>query len=427
MKRREGVRPMAALFALLVAGSALAAGAAPADILTLPQAITLGLQQNPALAAAKAQADAAGHEVPQAGALADPRLSIGVANLPMRSFALDEEPMTMIQFGISQPLPYPGKRALMTEKAEQRAAAAALGSGEAALWLVREIRQGWWQLFQLDRALETVAGNHTLLEKLEETARSLYSVGQGRQQEVLLAQLEIASLRDQALLLQQQRDEAQIRLNTLLNRPPATPITLPPVPAAPAPLPELAAAAELRSGALAHRPELHATQALLEAARAQRELSARDRYPDFAVDAMYGYRDGFDDMVSLQLSMNLPLYAGRKQSRAEDQRQAELIAARERLRETETRIAAEVAMAEIRYRRSRQQVALFEQTILPQARQSAESLLAGYQTGKVMFADLIRARTALHDYENRYWQAYSEAQQALAALDAATAKEIPHE
>ncbi len=406
---------------LALAGTLLAAHADDTKTLSLSQAIQLGVEQSPALAAANAMAKAMAEQVPQAGALPDPRLSIGLANLPTGSFSLDEDPMSQIQVGISQALPYPGKLALQEGVAEQRAQAAVHGSSDARLQLVREIRIRWWQLFYYDHALEANANNKVLFQQQYETAQTLYTVGQAQQQDVLLSQLELARFDEEALRLKEMREHTVIQLNTLLNRSPLIPIQLPSQQQTA--LPKLPDMGYLQQIAQASRPDLQAHQAQVEAARAMRDLSAREQYPDFSVGAVYGRRDGRDDLASIQFSMSLPLHAGRKQSRAQDQRRAELMVAQEQLRDAQSLVAAEVATAMTRYRLAHDQVELFDVSVLPQARQTVEALLAGYQVNKVDFLTLVRAQTSLHNYETQYWQAYSNAHQALAELAAAAGKE----
>lgn len=416
---------VAVVLMLVLAGRALAAPPSGADPLSLQQALRLGLAQNPSLAASRAMALAAQAQVPQAGSLPDPRLTLGLANLPSDSFSLSRDPMSQIQVGISQALPFPGKRGLEEEVAEHRAAAARLGSDEARLWLLRDIKQAWWRLFYFDHALATNANNRGLFEQQLETAQTRYTVGRGEQQDILLAQLELARLDDERLQLEQAHAETEILLNRLLDRPAEMAIRLPEQAAAA--LPELPDLAQLQAQALKQRPDLFASQARLEAARSQRALSAREQYPDFALGAVYGRRDGRQDLASIQFSMSLPLYAGSKQSKAEDQRQAELIAAQEQLRDLHSRVNAAVAGAAVRYRRARDQVELFQQSILPQARQTVEAMLAGYQVNKTAFIDLVQAQADLHDYETRYWRLYSAAHQALAELAAAVGEEIEYE
>lgn len=426
MKLFCAARPYVAVLAMLLAAPGLAAQQSAAESLSLQQAVELGLEQNPSLAAVKARAAAMAEAVPQAGALADPRLSIGLANLSGGSLSLDKDPMSQLQIGFSQPLPFPGKRALQEEAAQFRADAAEQGSDELRLQLLLDIKQIWWQVFYIEHAQQAVEGNRDLLRQLIETAQTLYSVGRGQQQDVLLARLELARLDDEVLRLRQLRVESVIRLNSLLNRPVSVAVNLPEKLDHSLPATSFSEQ-QLQAEAVAQRPALQASQARVEAARSQRQLSAKQQYPDFAVGATYGMRDGRDDLTSVQFSMNLPLYAGRKQSRAEDQRQAELIAAQQQLRETELQVMAEVSLALSRYQRAQDRVTLFETVILPQAQQTVEAMLAGYQVNKVVFANLIQAQTTLQNYQTQYWQVVTAAHQALAALDAALGKENSHE
>jgi len=416
-------RLYAAAFTMLLAAPGLAAQQQPeAGVLSLQQAAELGLAQNPSLAVARANAEAVRQIVPQAGALDDPRLSIGLANLPRGSLALDKDPMSQLQIGFSQALPFPGKRALKEEAAQFRADAAVQGSDELRVQLLRDVRQVWWRIFYIDRAQQAVERNHDLVRQMIETAQTLYSVGRSQQHDVLLAQLELARLDDEALRLKQLRIESVIVLNSLLNRPVSTTVTLPAEVDYSLPAKSFSEQ-QLQAEALAQRPVLRASQARVEAARSQRQLSAKEQYPDFAVGATYGMRDGRDDLTSIQLSMNLPLYAGRKQSRAEDQRQAELIAAQQQLRETELQVMTDVSRALSYYERAQSRVVLFEKTILPQAQQTVEAMLAGYQVNRVVFANLIQAQTTLQNYETQYWQVITAAHQAQAGLNAALGKE----
>lgn len=70
----------------------------------------------------------------------------------------------------------------------------------------------WWQLFFLDRALETVQRNQELLHQFVEVAETKYEVGLGLQQDVLLAQLELSRLLDNELTLQGKRRVAEASL-----------------------------------------------------------------------------------------------------------------------------------------------------------------------------------------------------------------------
>ncbi len=423
-------RPAAALrAAALCLALSLGAPAAQAEppLLTLRQALREALAGNPGLAALRRRAEALAQVPVQAGTLPDPRLHLNAMNLPVDTFALSQEAMTQLQVGISQALPFPGKLALREAVARHRAEAAAAQVEELRLGLARDVRLVWWNLFYLDRALEILQRNRGLLRQFVSVARSKYEVGKGLQQDVLLAELELSRLLDEELALRELRRREEARLDALLGRQALEPVRLPEevlagLPAPPDPR-------ELLAEALGARPLLAVRRAELEAARSALALARRDRLPDFQVAAAYGYRRDAPggrsraDFLSLMFSMSLPLRADRRQDRAVDERAARLAEARERLAEARLAVQREIAQALADLRRAREQARLVRTGIIPQARQTVGSMLAGYQVSQVDFLNLVRAQVTLFRYETRYWKAFAEAQQALARLQAAAGRE----
>lgn len=404
----------------------------PSPALSLEAAVAMVVSENPGLAAIQARATALAKLPEQADALPDPRLSVNLLNMPLDSFSFSQEPMTQFQVGISQALPYPGKLRLRAESARHEAGAAEADVAEKRLQLVRDVRTVWWNLFYLDRAVETVEKNYALLTQFVSIAETRYQVGQGLQQDVLLAQLELSKLRDARIRLLQLRNTETIRLNLLLNRPSDQAVRL--ADQVMEDLPPLARAADLQQRARERRPLLSAQQQRTEAAQRRLELAHKDYAPDFMLGAVYGFRDGDNpdgsrraDFGSILFSMNLPLYSGSKQDQTVDQRNAEWLQKKYELHEQGNQIGAEVSQAITDYQRAAEQLLLFRQEIIPQARQTVDAMLGGYQVGKVDFLNLVRSQTTLYDYETQYWKALSAANQALARLMAAVGEENIYE
>ena len=88
---------------------------------TLGALIAEALQNNPELRAAAKETEAANQRVRPAGALEDPMLEAGLLNVPIQPLRLNREDMTMKMLGLSQKLPYPGKRALREQVAAKDA------------------------------------------------------------------------------------------------------------------------------------------------------------------------------------------------------------------------------------------------------------------------------------------------------------------
>jgi len=334
--------------------------------------------------------------------------------------------------GLSQAFPFPGKLRLREAAAQEMALAAGADVEEAQLQLIAGVKATWWRLHFLDRALEIITRNQQLLRQFVKIAETKYKVGKGLQQDVLLAQVELSKLLDRQVQLRQKRRITEAQLNALLNRPTETTVRLPLI--TDIQLKDVLLVSQLTELAAEHRPLLARQRNQVKSARARLDLANKGYYPDFKLSAAYGKRqlkrpDGSEvpDFATVMLSLNLPLYAGSKQSQAINQRSAELIKQQEGFQSVADRVAATISRYRADYTSASERVELFKLGIIPQAQQTVASMLAGYQVNKVDFLNLVRAQITLYNHETQYWMAVSDAQRALAQLTAAIGKETIHE
>ena len=408
------------------AGGYSAGPLADGQDLSLAQAVEQALAGNPGLAEIRSRAEALAAIPPQEGALPDPTLSFGMLNVPTRSFNLQKEDMTMMEVGVSQTIPFPGKLALKEQAAEHEALAAASSVEEARLRLAREVRKAWWVLFYYDHALDVTGETEKFLQQLVDIAQAKYKTGQGTQQDVLMAQLELSKLKDEKLELNGMRHTENIQFNVLLNRKREITVQIPRQ--VEAKLPELTEA-DLQDQAMHSNPQFALRNNRLDAARTKVELANKDYYPDLTVGSSYAFRqntpDGFtrSDFLSVNLSVTLPIYAQQKQAKAVDQRHSELLQEEYSAQDEHNKIQGEISAKAAEYQHGKVRLALFEHEIIPQAEQTVRSLMAGYQVSKTDFSDLLRAQTALFQYQSQYWQALAQTQQVLAELTALVGEE----
>ncbi len=401
--------------------------------LTLADAVELALNHNPSLAALEAHSAALDAMPSQAGALPDPVLSLNAMNLPTDTFDIDQEPMTQMQIGVSQSIPFPGKRKLKRVAAEHEARAGDARAAERRDALRGSVRSAWWRVFHFDRALEIVAQNQDLMRDFIEIAETKYAVGDGLQQDVLLAQLELSRLMDREARLKGRRRSAKAELNALLDRPPDRAVMLASTPPS-VRLPELPAQVDLLNLANESRNLLDMQRDLLDAADSRLDLARRDVYPDFRLGASYGFRQGSDalrgarvDFFSVMFSVNVPLYFGSKQSKAIDQRSHERSQRQYTLNSTLRMIESEIGRSLAEYQAAREQVLLLDKAIIPQAQQTVASMLAGYQVNEVDFLNVVNGQLTLYNAQISYWEALSEAKRALARVAAAVGTETLYE
>lgn len=415
------------LLASLFAQTAQAGTDAP---LQPDEAVALALADNPGLAARQSRAEALAAVPEQVSTLPDPTLSLNALSFPTDTFSVSQEAMTQKQIGIGFTLPFPGKLGLREQAADSEAQAAGQDVAEQRLQLERKVRNTWWSLFYLDRALDVVLRNQAWLRQLNAIAETRYSTGLGMQSDVLLAQVELSKLLEMELGLRAARRNMAARMNALLGRKTFTEIILPTQAAEH--LPPVAEDGQLIELAQQARPMLATRRKLLEAAQARTRLADKDYYPDLKLGLAYGFRSGNNpngsaraDLASVTLGISVPLFAGSRQGQAVTQRHAEMQQQAYELQDSELQVTAQIEQALAEYHSAREQAALFKGGLIPQAQQTVSAMRAAYQVNKVDFLNLVRAQITLYNYETQYWKTVSSGWQALANLQAATGAPLP--
>lgn len=402
--------------------------------LSVDMAVATAIQDNPNLAEMQARFDALSQLPSQVGSLPDPTINLNAMNFPTNSFDRDQEPMTQLQLGFSQMIPFPGKLSLKETAAEFDAVAAGHQVDEARWQLRRQVANKWWQVHYLDRALETVKSNQMLLRQFITVAKTKYETGKGLQQDVLLSQLELSKLFDHEIQVGSMRRMQAIALNILMDKSPDTKVTLPSTVSLE--MPSLLEEGQLYQVAQKSRAHLKQIQTKVEASKTRLKLAKRDYYPDFMIGMNYGDRSGTnalprggdrEDFASLMVGIKVPLYAKRKQAKAVAQRRSELELSHHALRDEKGQVLAQVSTAITDYQRAKRQFVLFGSGIIPQAKQTVASMMAGYQVNEVDFLNLVRSQITLFNYELQYWKALSDANQALSSLEAAVGEESVYE
>lgn len=388
----------------------------------LEELIQEALENNPRLEAAVQRTLSAERAIPQAGALADPKLTLGLMNLPVNSFAFDQEPMTGKQVALMQMFPFPGKLSLATDMAEFEAAAVKLKQEEVRNQVIQMIKRTYYDLYAMDRAVETVQKNRELMKQLVRVAEIKYATGSGLQQDVLRAQVELSKLEDDLIMWQKKRVVGTARLNEILNRTPDSPFaTTSPELVLPEDGVEVFQAQEIEE----KRPLLKAWREMIQKAEAGVKLARRDLWPNITVGAGYNQRDdlasgmAMHDFFSASVTLDIPLYFKRKQKEKIAQKELDLKAVMADYRNVKIGILAEIESLKAELEGNQKRVELFAGGILLQARQSLESAQAGYQVGKVDFLNIIDNWMRLLGYELQYYFALSDYHKALASYELA--------
>jgi len=383
---------------------------------TLVQAALSG---NPELKASAARWEMFKSRVKQAGLLDDPMLVLKIQNgIVTDPFNFSRDPMTQKVIGISQQLPYFGKRALREEVAAREADAQRFAHEERALELTRMVKEAYYQISSTDHELHILEKNVEVIDTFITLAQTKYAVGQGSQQDIFKAQLERSRLLDMQITLEQQRKSLAIGLNAILYRPANTPVGRIPDFGIGGALPS---AERLLALAEENRPALKGLRAQLLKGKGSYALAQKESYPDFNVFFEYMQRQpaaGSDgaDMYSLGVTFNLPREERRQALLAESS--SEISLAAEELNASTNSIARAIAELLAQMERRVRLVELYRTGIIPQAEQSLESATIGYRVNKVDFLTLLDNRATLFNFEHEYYDSLADYQVKKAQLEA---------
>jgi outer membrane protein TolC len=433
MIRSSGRLPRAAAAVALVAAIAATpawAQVQPAQAAAAPALNALvaeALQNNPELRGAAKEAEAASQRVRPAGALDDPMLEAGLLNAPFQPFSLNRVDMTMKMLGLSQKLPFPGKRALREQVAAKDAESAGYGLRETTNRVARDVKLAYFDLALVGETIRQLQSNRLILEQFLRIAEGRYSVGQATQAEVLKAQTQLSRMTEELLRMERERPVMEAELTRLLGRRGKAE-------AIAAELPQLGDAAfdldALQDAALRERPQLLGLQSVLDRSTKALELARKETQPDFDLRFSYGQRekDPFgtprDDLVSLTVAMNLPVWRKDKIepriAEAQAMREQTLEVQQAQQNEVLARLRQQIAIAE----QSRKSVRLYETSILPQARLAVEASLSGYKVSRVDSLMLLDSQMILFNYEISRAKELVNFNKALAEIDLLTGKRM---
>ncbi len=89
--------------------------------------------------------------------------------------------------------------------------------------MFEQVKAAYFQLAYIQQTLGVLERDQKLLDQIEKIAEARYRVGQGKQQDVLKAQLQRTKLLRELAHHHELMGTAQARLNKLLNRPQGSP------------------------------------------------------------------------------------------------------------------------------------------------------------------------------------------------------------
>ena len=385
-----------------------------AQPLSLEEALRAADANSPRLAAQRHALASAEQQSARAGELPDPKLKLGIENLPLTGqdrYRYDRDFMTSRIIGLSQEFPNAAKREARTLRAERMRdlESAAVQASRASLQ--RDVAAAWLELHFAGRARAALEGLGRQIELQSGAAPSALARGRQNAADAFMLRQAVEEVNDR--LIEQERAIAKARfgLTALIGDAAARPLAEPPdMTGVPQPV-------EALLSRLTEQPQLRVLERREALARAEVDMARSERRTDWMLEVEYGQRRPyFDNMLSVMLSFDLPLRREGRQDRDIASRLSELEQARamqedaRRMREAEVRgWIADLQTAERRIGR-------FERVLLPLARERSAAAQAAYRGGRGELGPVLDAERALAEAELGLVQMLAERAKAWANL-----------
>ena len=395
----------------------------PADLQAF---ISEALQANPEIKEKSQIKTASEESIRPAGSLDDPNFSFNILALPVDTWAFNQWDMTQKQLAISQKFPFPGKLRLRSEVAQEQSRSDEFSHQDKINEIRTRVIQGYWTLSLAYASYDITLKNKHWREQVVKVAETRYAVGRGLQADVLQAQVELGAYLDRLLKWRQSQASVQADLNALRSQPPSTSIPRPQVLQA---RPFTLKLENLLNMA-AEQPRLQALKAMVAKQEKAVDLARKDFFPDFTVGLAYGLRESVPtrerpDFFSSSFTVNVPIWQRNKLKPRVREQQARKAAAQDAYQAAVDRLNAAIKDRFEVLQRLADQIKLYGQGIIPQARQAAESSLAAYQAGALDFASLSQNFIALYNAELKMQEYLKNFEGTWAEMEWLVGRELP--
>ena len=364
--------------------------------------LAFALLNSPSIAAAFYDWSASVENITVTRSLPDPQLTFQ---------AYIQDTLTSLMPGLAWNFPGPGKLKARAGVAAAESQGKYFAFESAVLQAAFNLKRAYYQLGLLDEQLRIKRESLALMDNQESAVRAQNATGTAALSESLRVQSGLDRARTDLANLEDSRGSVQENFKAALGLSPER--TNPPTPAHFETSRENPDADELLRAAFERNPQLAAMAADVRAAEAGIAVAYKERVPDFNAGVSADvYAPPF---YWPQAGMTLPIWRDKLAAEIA-QAKANELAAKSRLKAGQIDLAVNFAEKSFAYRETSRNVALIENELIPKARQSVETVRAGYRTGTMDFSAMTGAERMLLDLQLEAVEARTDREIALAEL-----------
>jgi cobalt-zinc-cadmium efflux system outer membrane protein len=373
------------------------------------------LARNPSVAAARARWRMAVQRIPQEAAWEDPKLNF--RSLLGRFVQIPANGFTDQTVSLEQSIPISGKNRSRERVAVAEAAAAFQELRRQELDVVAKARSAFIQLANDYELLELNQAEEAALSRIIDDTRTKFEVGKQPESDILIAQIERQKVAEERQDLEQKLSNDETTLKVLINVDAFESLDRPD-------LGELHAVKldplKLRLRILLNNPEVLQSDAQFAAAQARYQLAKREWIPDPSVNIEadhYNAGSQIASEVSGGISISLPWFNEKKYSAGERAALDRVSAAQNTLEAAKSEVIGRLRDQLEKIQTLHHHAALYENSLIPSAKQDVSANQTDYETDKTTFQNLLSSQRNLWEIESAYHRHLTGYQIALAELE----------
>jgi len=359
-------------------------------MLTIEQAVQTALQRDALINVYQSRSSAFKEQAVAEDTLPDPKMKLGVMNVPTDSYALNQEPMTQVQLGIQQMFPRGNSLEIKSQRIASMATLEDARTENQRRKVTQDVRETWLELFYWLNAERVVRENRDLFRKLVLVTKQQYAAGRQKQQDVIRSELELGMLDDRETKITTMLEITRAKLEKYIGSD-LSDVELDTV------LP-LLNVKEQNTRWLEKHPVMNMQQAMVVANEKNIELAKQSYKPSWMLDVTYGKRqdaiNGTEraDFVSAMVVFDLPLFTADRQDKKVAANKFRLNGALNSRDERKRELIKMWQAAQAKELRLSQRIKQYQTLLVPKSRENTEAALFAYQSGRSDFTALMRAQ-----------------------------------
>jgi outer membrane protein TolC len=383
---------------------------ADAAALSIGEAQRLATLDAPQVEAQAATLRAARQARISAGEQADPKLILGIDNIPADSadrFNITRDFMTMRRIGLMQEFTADEKLKLRGARADAEINREAAVLAVTEINLQRDVALAWIERYFAERQ------RALLIEMTRETELQISATnaavagGKGMVADGFAARLANAQLDDRLIDNERLVARAEANLGRYIGAAAKQPLD-----AAPA-FDALAHRHRALTTDLDHHPHLAMFAPEVVMAESELGLARAAKYPDWSLEVGYALRGpAYSNMLSIGVRIDLPIFQSRRQDPAVAVKLAQVERVRAQAEDARRSHAAEIDGLLADWQAAGKRVQRYQSELIPLSQERSEAALAGYRGGRGDLMPVLDARR--QEIEMRINQLTAQAEQARA-------------